>query len=482
MSRNIVAKNIGWRLLERFGAQGVTFIVSVILARLLEPSTYGVVALVTVIISIISVFIDSGLACSLAQKKDADDLDFSSVFYFNIFMCILLYVFLFAFAPLIENFYNIEGLSSIVRVLGITLLISGFKNVQGAYVSRNLLFKKYFFSTLGGTIISAIIGIWMAYHGFGVWALVFQNVISNLVDTIILWCTVEWKPKKIFSFSRLKSLFNFGWKILASSLLDTIWRQLRQLIIGKEYSTEDLAYYNKGSHYPDTTISSIITSFDSVLLPVMSNNKDDVSKVKSLARKSIRVCSFVVLPMMLGLAACADNLIKLILTDKWMPVVPYLRVFCITYAFYPIHTTNLNSIKAVGRSDVILKLEVIKKIIGCIAIIVSMQFGVFAMALSTVFTSVISQVINAWPNKYLINYKYTDQLKDIMPSLLLSVAMGLFVYLFTFLNLNSFMTLFIQVITGIVFYIGVSYLLRIDSLFYWLDIFSSIDQRIRHDK
>lgn len=470
MPNNVVVKNIGWRLLERFGAQGVTFVVSIILARLLDPSTYGLIAIVTVIISILNVFVSSGLGNSLIQKKDADDLDFSSVFYFNVIMCIFLYLLLFIFSSSIASFYNNDNLTLIIKVLGISLLISGFKNIQSAYVSRHLMFKKYFFSTLGGTVLSAIISIWMAYKGYGVWALVCQNLINHFVDTIILWITVGWKPKLMFSFSRLKKLFNYGSKMLLSSLLDTIWRQLRQLIIGKKYTAEDLAYYNKGSHFPEAAISSIIVSFDSVLLPVMANSQDNILDVKQLTRKSIRICSFVLWPMMIGLAACSDNLVKLLLTDKWLPAVPYLRLFCISYAFHPIHTSNLNAIKALGRSDIFLSLEIVKKIVGLVIILISMRYGVYAMALSTLISNVISQIINSWPNKKLINYKYMDQIKDITPSLLLSLFMGIIVYCVNFIGLNSFVTLMIQIILGIIIYIGLSYLLKIDSLLFCINI------------
>lgn len=477
MSKNIAAQNIGWRMLERFGAQGITLIISITLARLLDPNVYGTVALVLIIISISNVFIDSGLCNSLIQKKDADDLDFSSVFYFNIFMCLLIYIFLYFFSPYIAEFYNINELTNIIRVLGINLLVSGFKNIQGAYVSRHLLFKKYFYSTLGGTIISAIVSIWMAFHGYGVWALVSQYLISNIVDTVILWFTVKWKPKLIFSFERLKKLFAYGSKILFSSLLDNIWSQLRPLIIGKRYTTEDLAYYNKGVRFPETIISSIIVAFDSVLLPVMADNQDNVENVKLLTKKSIKICSFIIWPMMIGLFVCADNIVVLLLTEKWLPVVPYLRIFCIINAFRPLHTSNLNSIKAIGRSDIILKLEIIKKIVGAIIIFITVRYGVFVIALGSILGDFIAQIINSWPNRKLINYRYIEQIKDITPTIILSLMMGVIVYCINLLGLNYILTLVIQIISGIIIYVGLSYLFKNDNLLYCIDIIKNLRKK-----
>lgn len=257
-----------WRFLERCGAQGVTFLVSIVLARLLDPSVYGTVALVTVFTAILQVFVDSGMGNALIQKKDADDLDFSSVFYFNLSACILLYVGMFFAAPLIASFYNMPDLTPVVRVLSLTLIISGVKNVQKAYVSRNLLFKKFFFATLGGTIGAAVIGIWMAWKGYGVWALVAQHLFNATLDTIILWVTVKWRPKRVFSLERLKGLFSYGWKLLVSALLDTGYNNLRSLIIGKLYTSADLAFFNRGKQFPNLVVTNINTSIDSVLLPI----------------------------------------------------------------------------------------------------------------------------------------------------------------------------------------------------------------------
>ena len=457
-----------WRFFERCGAQGVTLVVSIVLARLLDPETYGTIALVTVFTVILDVFVNSGFGNALIQKKDADDLDFSSVFYFNVVMCIALYALLFACAPLIAKFYGLPELTALVRVLGLSLIISGVKNVQQAYVSKNLLFKKFFFATLGGTLGAAVVGIWMAYMGCGVWALVAQNLFNGAVDTIILWLTVKWRPKRMFSLERLKSLFSYGWKLLVSNLLDTGYNQLRQLIIGKMYTASDLAFYNKGTEYTHPIITNINSSIDSVLFPVMSEAQDDRETVKNMTRRAITVSSYIIWPMMMGIAACAKPLIRILLTDKWLPCVPFLRIFCIVYAFYPIHTANLNAIKALGRSDLFLKLEIIKKIVGLTIIFATMWYGVMAMAWGMLAGSFISQVINAWPNRKLLDYKYGQQIKDITPSILLSVAMFGIVYCVQLFELNDWLTLLIQIPLGVLIYVSGSKLFKMESYEYVL--------------
>ena len=473
--------NFLWRLLERFGAQGVTFVVSIALARVLDTSTYGTVALITVITTILQVFVDSGLGSALIQKKDADDVDFSTVFFFNCVICFVLYFALFFFAPVIARFYNQyegEELVPVIRVLGLILIISGFKNIQNAYVSRNLLFKKYFFATLGGTLTAAVVGIWMAYRGYGVWALVLQNLVNQSIDTIILWITVRWRPKAVFSFGRFKALFSYGWKLLASSLLDAVWNQARQLIIGKKYSTDDLAFYNKGQEYPHLLTSSVNASIDSVLFPILSQAQESREHVKAITRKAIQVESYILWPMMIGMAACAESLICVLITEYWLPAVLYLRISCITFAFYPIHIANLNAIKAMGRSDLYMKLEIAKKIVGFLLLVTSMWISVEAMAYSLLLGSVFSQIINSWPNRKLLDYHYLEQIRDILPAALLSIAMGGIVYCVFLLHLPSIITLIIQIVLGILVYVLGSVLLRLESFRYVVSIAKGVLSRI----
>lgn len=468
-TKQSVFSNLSWRFAERVCAALVGFVVSIILARILGPEAYGTIALITVFTTILQVFVDSGLGSALIQKKDADDLDFSTVFYTNIVFCLMLYLLMFLCAPLIAKFYNKLELIPLIRVLSLTIVISGVKNIQQAYVSKNLIFKKFFFATLVGTIGAAILGIWMALNGYGVWSLVAQQLFNLTVDTIMLWITVKWRPIRAFSFKRLKKLFSFGSKLLVSHILDTVYNNIRQLVIGKLYTSSDLAFFNKAKQFPNLIVNNINNSIDSVLLPTMSKAQDDKERVKIMTRRAIKTSVFIMAPLMMGLAFTSNNVIKILLTDKWLPCTFYLVIFCITYMFQPIHTANLNAIKAMGRSDIFLKLEVIKKVIGMALLLSTMWISVEAMAYSLIVSSILSQIINSWPNKKLLNYSYIDQLRDILPSICLAVLMGVIVYLFNFLNLPSLVTLIIQIFIGAIVYIGLAKLFKIDSFEYILD-------------
>ena len=485
MSNNTKSKVISgfiWRYAERCGAQIVGFVVSVILARLLEPSVYGTIALVTVFIGILQVFMDSGLGESLVQKKNADDLDFSTVFYVNVLFCVAVYILLFLAAPFIAEFYKDPQLTPVIRVLGITMLISGVKGIQQSYVAKKMIFKRFFFATLGGTITAAVIGIWMAYNGFGVWALVAQTLINNSIDTTVLWVTVKWRPKKLFSFKRLKGLYSYGWKMLVSQLISKIYGDIRQLIIGKLYSASDLAFYNKAKSFPLLIINNINASIDSVLLPAMANEQDEREHVKNMMRRAMMTSIYIMAPLMMGLAFVSTPMIRLLLTEKWLPSAPFMAIFCIIYMFYPVHTANLNAIKALGRSDIFLKLEILKIAIGTIVLVSTMWFGVMVMAYSLLFTTVTSQIINSWPNKKLLGYSYIQQLKDIVPSILLAAFMGVCVYFIQFIGLPDIITLAIQVPLGAAIYIAGSKLLKLEAFYYVWDTLKSMLEKIKKKK
>ena len=449
-----IISNFIWRFAERCGAQCVAFVVSIVLARLLLPEDYGTISLVTVFTAILNVFVDSGLGNALIQKKKVDDVDFSTVFYFNIVVCCALYLLMFFIAPFIAKFYGRLELIPVIRVLSLTLVLSGVKNVQQAYVSRNMIFKLFFYSTLCGTVGAAIIGIVMAYLGFGIWALVAQQLFNATTDTFVLWITVKWRPKGLFSLKRLKSLLEYGWKLLLSALINTGYENLRALIIGKMYSSSEDSY---------VIVSNVNSSIDSVLFPVMSSVQDDREAVKQMTRKSIKTSVYIMAPLMMGLAFMADTVVRLVLTDKWLECVPFLRIFCITFMFYPIHTANLNAINAMGRSDLFLRLEIIKKVFGVALLISTMRFGVMAMACSMLVSSVTSQIINSWPNRKLLHYGYLEQLRDIMPSILLAVFMGICVSLIELLDMPLIITAIVQVILGAEIYVIGSAILNLDS-------------------
>lgn len=462
--------NVLWRFLERIGAQTVSFIVSIILARFIAPEYYGKIALITVFTAILQVFVDSGLGNALIQKKDADDLDFSTVFFTNIAFCLVLYTVLFFTAPFIAKFYADEQFTILVRVLGLILVISGVKNVLQAYVAKNMIFKKFFFATLLGTIVSAIVGVCLAYKGFGVWALITQQLTNIFIDTFVLWIIVPWKPVFQFSFARLRQLFSFGWKLLLSAIITTIYSKLRQLIIGKKYTSTDLAYYNKAEVFPNIIVANIDTSMNSVLFSAMASSQDDVESVRTMARRTLKLSTYIMSPLMIGLAVCAPSVIKLLLTDKWIFCVPYLRVFCIYYMFYPIFTVNLNAINSMGRSDLFLKIEIVKKTVGFVVLLSSMWFGVWTMACCLLIENFAEQIIDSFPNRKLISYSYFAQLKDILPNIMLAVFMGVCVYFIQYLSVLYYVRLIIQIILGASIYIIGSFLFKLESFTYLLDM------------
>ena len=472
-SKKNITNNLFWRFAERVFAQLVAFLVSIILARILDPNVYGTVALVTIFTTILQVFVDSGLGNALIQKKDADNLDFSTVFYTNIVFCSLLYLLIFLISPFIATFFKDLSMVPYIRVLSITVLVSGVKNVQQAYVSKYLMFRKFFFSTLCGTVVSGVIGVIMALNGAEVWALIVQQVTNVTIDTLVLWITVKWRPELKFSFERLKKLFGFGFKLLLSTLLDTVYRDLRQLFIGKIYTSSDLAYYNLGENIPNLIINNIDLSIDSVLLPAMSKEQDNRERVKAMTRRSIQVSTYIMAPLMVGLAVVGEPLIKVVLTEKWIHTLFFMRIFCFSFLFFPIHTANLNAIKAVGRSDLFLKLEIIKKVIAFTLLFITINISVEAIACSVLITTFTSQIINSWPNRKLLNYRYLEQLKDILPNLLLSLFMGVCVYLVSFLGLPDIITLVLQISLGVIIYIICSKIFKIDSFSFVCEIIKS---------
>lgn len=457
-----------WRYAERCGAQGIQFVVSIVLARLLSPGDYGIIGLITVFIALANVFISCGFGQALVQKKDADDIDYSSVFYFNIAAAIVLYFVMFFCAPSIARFYDNMLLVPVIRILSVTLIIGGINGVQQAYVQKTMQFKRFFWATLGGTIVSAFVGIAFAYSGLGVWALVAQQLTNQVIDTIILWITVRWRPVLRFSVNRMKRLFSYGWKLLGSSILDTAYNNMYSLIIGKVYTKADLGYYNRGKQFPMLIIENINSSINSVIFPVLASVQDEKQRLKEMMRRSMTISTFIIFPAMAGLAAVAKPLTLLLLTEKWLPAVPFIQFCCFTYAFWPVATANLQAIKAIGRSDVFLKLEIIKKIIGITALCLTVRHGLMVMMWARFVNAILSSVINAYPNKKLLNYSYFEQMRDMLPSMALSLAMCAAVLCFNFLSLSPVITMILQILSGACIYVLAAWLLKIETLEYFL--------------
>ena len=475
-----------WKFIEVLSVDGVSFIVSIILARLLMPEDFGEISLVSIFITLANVFVVYGLGTALIQKKDSDSVDFSSVFYFNGVLSIVLYLILFFCAPLIASFYGSANLTLILRILGLRIPIASITTIQNAYVSKHMQFQKAFWGSLIGTIISAVVGIWMAYNGYGVWALVGQTLGATFINCIVLFFVIKWKPTLEFSWTRLKGLIQYGWKLLVSGFIKVGYDQVSGLIIGKKYTSEDLGLYTKGRKYPELIVTGINSSMSSVLFPAYAKYQDDKPRLKNMVRKSIGLSTYIMAPMLIGLAALATPIISFLLTDKWLGCVPYLQIACLYYVLQPIQTANLQAIRAVGRSDIILKLDIVKRGFGLLFVLVAMWYGVIWIALAPVAMSILASIINVIPNKKLIGYTIKEQMADLLPNLLLSGTMGLGCWLLAswllYIGLADIWTILICVAIGALFYFLGSMIFRNKSFVYIIDSLKDMLKKKSTDK
>lgn len=471
-SKAKVLSGLIWKFAERISAQVVTFVVSIVLGRLLSPDDYGLIAVVTIFITFANCIVTNGFGSSLIQKKDSDNLDFSTVLYFQFAFSLVLYGILFIAAPLIAKFFG-EGydlLVPVLRVLGIRIPLTAINNVQQAYVGKKMIFRKFFLSTIGGTVISAVVGIWMAYEGYGVWALVGQYLTNTFISTVILAFTIKWKPELNFSWARLKILFSYGWKLLVGGIINETYVELRKIAIGKLYTSADLAYFDRGMQIPNIIVTNINSSISNVLFPAISNAQNNMADVKAIMRRSIRTSSYIMCPLMFGLAVVAEPLISFLLTDKWLPCVPYLQIYCISYCFEPIQTANLQAIKAVGRSDIFLKLEIIKKVAYAVILVAVMFHSVDAIAYSLLLNTLIAVFVNTTPNKKLLGYSFKELIADMAPGIILSAVMSGVVYLEgMLLPFSALPRMIIQAATGGIIYLVLSVVFKVESFSYLLN-------------
>lgn len=459
-----------WKFAERFAAQGVSFVVSMVLARILMPEDYGAVAIINIFISIADVFLSSGLNTSLIQKRDADDLDFSTIFYLNLGLSLALYLVLFGTAPFIAQAYDMPILKSTIRVFALRIPVSAFQVIQVAYISKKMQFKKFFFATITGTILSAVVGIAMAIKGMGVWALIGQYLTNTVIDTMMLWATVKWIPKKMFSIKAAVPLIKYSWKVMMTDLLGTLCNNLGDFIIGAKYNSANLAYYTKGKQLPQLFRTNIYTTLISVLFPGIAAVNDNMITVKKITRKSVRIMAYIVFPISLGLMAAGDTIIEVLFTEKWLPMLPYVYVMCVETIISVPATIALQPIKAVGRSDLMLKSEIIKKIFFMISTVVAMNYGVFAIALTVPANTLLDLTINTIINKKIINYSILEELSDCFTAFTLSLMMAAIVVFIGKIGLNIYVKAVIQILTGVLSYAGVSYLTKNKEFIYILNV------------
>lgn len=460
-----IVSGMMWRFAEKITAQSVSFIVSIVLARILMPDDYGVVAIVCVFTAIAEIFVTSGLGTALIQKKNATQIDFSTVFWCNLALSCIIYAAIFIAAPYIAAFYKLPLLTSVIRVLAIKIPINAFNSIQNAYVSRKMEFKKFFFATIIGTVVSAIVGIYMAYNGFGVWALVAQILMNNVIDTIVLFLLIEWKPKLEFSFQNAKPLFDYGWKILATDLVGTIFNNLNAFIIGKKYSSADLAYYERGKKFPDMINNNVGATLSSVLFPAMSLS-DGIDDIRRIRRKSLKMMEYVMFPLMFGMFVVADKMILLLLTEKWLFAVPFVRISCISAVVGVLGTTLIQEIKAIGRSDITLKLELIKKPIYLAVVLIAMQISVEAMAYSLIIIDLIAFGFNVYPVRKYIGFDFKLHLGDALSSLWMTGVMCVFMYGVDMVISHDLFAFVAQIVVGIMIYFILSIVSKNDSYIY----------------
>lgn len=475
----MIKKGFFWKMLERLGVSGVQFVLQIILARILSPEHYGALSIMIIFVNIANIFVQSGLNTALIQRQDVEEEDYSSVFVVSLAVATGLYALIFAVAPWIADFYEMPYIVAPMRVLALMLFPGAFNSVQLAKVSKEMDFKKVFYSNIGGVLVSGAAGITVAYMGGGLWALVVQSLLNVVVACVVMRFTVKLKLRLKCNLQRVKVLFSFGSKLLVSFLLETVYTEIQSLIIGKKYNSSTLGYYSRGKQFPQMISTVVNSAVQSVMLPAMSAEQDSKERVKSMTRTSMSMLSYIMFPVMAGLAATAPAVVEILLTSKWLPCVIYMQINCFVFAFYPIQSCNLQAINAMGRSDIFLKLEIVKKVVDLgILLIAVLKFETpVAIAASGIFTMAIGWVINAFPNKKLIGYSFKEQIIDVVPSILMSAVMFVIVYMIGNLKLNIFVMLCVQVLAGVVIYVLLSAIIRPASYKVLLDQIRKIVKR-----
>lgn len=459
--------NVLWKFGERITAQLVSTIVTIVLARLMYPDDHGVVTIVTIFISFFNALVTGGLGNALIQKKDADELDFSSMFYFSLVFALIIYAGVFFSAGLLARIYQNTELILITRVMGLRIPIAAINSIQHSYLARQMQFKKFFSATLGGTIVSAFVGIYLAYAGYGAWALVGQYLTNVSVDTVVLFVWGGWKPKWEYDWQRVKVMLPFGIKMMGAAVLDTGFNELRSIVISLRYSATDLALYDNGKKYPNLLVVNINASINSVMFPVMSRVQSDKEALKMVMQKAIRISTYVLAPILLGLFAVSEEFVEVVLTDKWLECVPYIRITSIMCLFYPIHTVNIQALNALGESGLVLKLEVIKKGVSIIVLLISMCFGVMGIALGAMAVSLLSTYINASYGKRVVGYSFVSQIKDVCASLFIAAVMaGCILLLNHAVSGDKLLLLIVDIVIGGLVYLGLSAVLNVPELKY----------------
>lgn len=463
MDKEKISNGFLWKLFERFSVQGCQFVIQLILARLLSPDNYGALAIMIIFVSLANGIIQNGFNTALVQNKDVTEVDFSSVFWLVLGISTLLYTGLFISAPYLSESYNMPYLVKPFKVICLMLIPGALNSVQLAVIRRSMDFKKEFTSNLTSIVLSGLISITLAYLGYGLWALVIQVLLNTTISCITMWQVVGWRPSLVFNKQRVRVLLSYGYKLVFAGLLDILSNNLAGIIIGAKYNPASLGYYTRGNQFPNALMSGLNSAVQSVMLPALSQLQDDRAKAKLLMRKAMILSASCIFPLMALLAGVAKPMVQIVLTDKWLPCVPYIQIFCFSYAFWPIHTSNLQAINAMGRSDIFLRLEIYKKIIGwsILAFVVFYFDDPMAIAATSIVMTIISCFINSYPSKYLLNYSYSEQMKDLLPYFVLSLFTFNFILILDGIAMNKIVKLFIEIVLGCIFYLIISHILKL---------------------
>lgn len=477
-----VFKSLFWKFAERCGVQLSSFIVSVVLARILDPEDYGVLSMLLVFTTIAQVFVQGGLGTALIQKEKVSAQEYSGVFYISFLMAAVIYVLLYIFSPTLAEFFDMPQIASTLRIIAIILFFGALSSVLNAMFVKKMQFSKLFICNLAGSVLSGAVGIAMAYMGYGVWALVFQQLLNQALACIFMEISLRWRPTGPSSVKKVGGLIKYGYKIMVANLISTGYNELRSLVIGKKFDEAVLAFYDKGKQIPNLVITNLNNTIDTVMLPVYSSAQNDAERMKQMLRRSMKMSSFFIFPVLVGLCIVAKPLVSVVLTDKWLPCVPFLIVNSLIYGFAPLQTANAQVINAMGRSDVFLKLEIIKKSlgIGILAITVFCFDEVIHIAYGGLVIAVLSSLINMYPNTKLLKYSYWEQFKDILPAIVLSAIMGVCAWAVSLVvSGNNFVLLISQAFVGAVVYLILAHITKNDSYMYVLNM---VKQTIKKKK
>lgn len=437
-----------WSFADNIVNQGITFLVGIILARILTPEEYGLIGIIMIFIAVFNSIVDSGFSNALIRKIDATDVDYNTVFLFNLLLSVVLFAVMFFLAPAIASFFEQPQLEPLSKAMASIVIINAFAIIQRTIFVKKLDFKTQTKVSFISSVVSGIVGIWMALVGLGVWALVGQQISRQMLNSILLWINAKWYPKLQFSIISFKELFSFGWKLLVSGLIDTVWKEIYQVVIGKFYNTSTLGQYTRANQFASIFSTNLNSVIQRVSYPVLSSIQDDKTRLKYAYKRVIKVTMLVTFVMMLGLAAVAKPMVLLLIGEQWLPCVPFLQILCFNMMMYPLHSLNLNILQVQGRSDLFLKLEIIKKIIAVGPLLLGVFIDIYWMLLGSVFTGFAAYYLNAYYSGIFLNYSIKEQIEDILPSFGVAFVMAIVVYVLSFITISPMFLLLLQVAVG----------------------------------